>query len=168
MKVMMAMFLAIQVGTGFGIASADGEAVGSTALSIAVSVEADPGDQLVLHGLDPGGDQRTVAMIEAAPGTYRTVFETRPVDLVIVFENLDTGLQSEPHRLSELGVPGELVGAVPLPPGEPEAPEDRSLLWLGVALGLASLSALAFWVLGGESRRQGDAETDPVTQVPDA
>lgn len=168
MNVLMAMFLAVQVGAGFGIASADGEAVGSTALSVAVTVEADPGAQVVLHGLDPGGDQRTVAMIEAAPGTYRTVFETRPVDLVIVFENLDTGLQSEPHRLSELGVPGELVGAVPLPPREPEAPEDRSLLWLGVALALASLSALAFWVLGGESGSQPPVETTPVTPVPDA
>jgi hypothetical protein len=35
-------------------------------------------------------------------------------------------------------------------------PESRRFLWLAVALGAASLSVLAFWVLGGKDQREDE------------
>ncbi|MGF1667197.1 MAG: hypothetical protein ACFCVC_13105 [Acidimicrobiia bacterium] len=145
------LMISIQVGGGFVAAQADATVLDSSTLEISITVEAAPGTDVVVHMVDPGGDQRTVAMIESTPGVYRTVFETRPVDLVAVFEDLAAGTQSDPLRLSEIGVAPELVGAAPPVPTGPE-PEDRSLLWLGGALAAASLSALAFWVLGGADK----------------
>jgi hypothetical protein len=142
------ILMSVQLGGGFGAARAEGTVRDSSTLEISVTVEASQGTDVVVHMVDPGGDQRTIAMIESSPGLYRTVFETRPVDLVAVFEDLASSAQSDPLRLSQLGVAPELVGAAPLTATGPE-PEDRSLLWLGGALAAASLSALAFWVLGG-------------------
>ncbi len=165
MVVLAALVMSIQLGGGFGIAQAEATVVDSSTIEVAVTVEASAGTDVVVHVVDPGGDQRTVAMIESAPGTYRTVFETRPLDLVAVFEDLATGAQSDPLRLSRLGVAAELVGAVPLTPPESE-PEDRSLLWLGAALGAASLSALAFWVLGGADRPvKAEERTEPEAEL---
>jgi hypothetical protein len=149
--VLALIMMSVQLGGGFGAAQAVATVADSSTLEVSVSVEAPPGTDVVVHLVDPGGDQRTVAMIEASPGVYRTVFDTRPVDLVAVFEDLAGGAQSEPLRLSEIGVAPELVGSAPLVP-TPLEPEDRSLLWLGAALAAASLSALAFWVLGGADK----------------
>jgi hypothetical protein len=159
------LLMSIQVGGGFGAAQADATVRDSATLEISITVEAAPGTDVVVHMVDPGGDQRTVAMIESTPGVYRTVFETRPVDLVAVFEDLAAGAQSDPLRLSEIGVAPELVGSAPLVPTAPE-PEDRSLLWLGAALAAASLSALAFWVLGGADKpARTEERTEPEAEL---
>jgi hypothetical protein len=159
------VMMSVQLVGGFGPAQADATVVDSSTLEISVTVEASPGTDVVVHMLDPGGDQRTVAMIESSPGVYRTVFQTRPLDLVAVFEDLAGSAQSDPVRLSELGVAPELVGAAPLTPTGPE-PEDRSLLWLGGALAAASLSALAFWVLGGGDRpTRAGRHTEPEVEL---
>lgn len=152
MVVIAAMIMALGLGGGFTDASAEATVETATSVEVALTVSTDPGSQVVVHAVDPGGEQRTAAMLEAAPGVYRTRLSTRPIDLVIVFENLGTGEQSDPARLSELGAAPELVGALP-PAAPPEAPEDFSLLWLGAGLAAASLSALAFWVLGGDRKR---------------
>jgi hypothetical protein len=148
---------ALGMGGGFGNATAEVTVVDSRTVEIAVSVEGASGGQVVMHVLDPGGDQQTIAMLETSPGVHRTRLDTRPIDWVVVFENLGTGEQSDALRLTEIGAAPELLGVIGAMPGPEPEPEDRSLLWLGAALGAASLSALAFWVLGGE-KRQDDSD----------
>ncbi len=148
--VMLAALAGLLVlGGSFGEASADATVLNSTTIEVALSIEAAPGTSIVVHALDPGSEQRSIAMLELQSGVYRTRFETRPVDLVVVFEDLSTGAESNPTRLTDLGVAPELVGVVA--PVEVEESEGSSLGWLGLGLGLASLSALAFWALGARS-----------------
>jgi hypothetical protein len=143
------MGLALAASVFFGGADAEAVVVDSDTVAYTVSVEAPSETSIVLHALDPGSEQVTVAMLEVATGVYRTRFESRPLDYVVVFEDLTTGRQSDPQRLSGMGVPPEFVGGAPVvtPPGRGGV--DSSLGWLGLGLGLASLSALAFWVLAG-------------------
>lgn len=163
--VLLAVVLALAA--VFGAAEAEAVVVDSDTVEYAVSVEAEPRTSVVLHALDPGSEQLTVAMLETSTGLYRTRFESRPVDYVIVFEDLTTGSQSDPVRLSDLGVAPELVGR-PGDPGDPGGAEpDPSLGWLALGLGLASLSALAFWALGGDRRRSSDEEPSEVEIVAD-
>jgi hypothetical protein len=154
----MSLLVAIALASvsSFGPSSAEATVIDADTVEIAVEVEAARATSIVLHAIDVGSEDRTVAMLETRPGEYRTRFETRPIDLVIVFEDVASGAQSDPVRLTDLGVAPELVGVLPLEPLE-EAP-NSPLGWLGLALGLASLSALAFWALGG---RDGD---DPSAQ----
>jgi len=142
----------------FGSAEADAVVVDSDTMEYALSVEAPEATSVVVHALDPGSEQVTVAMLESSPGVYRTRFESRPLDYIIVFEDLGSGVQSDPFRLSELGVAPEFVGKPPSPEAEDDPTPDSTLGWLALGLGLASLSALAFWVLGGDRKRGAHGE----------
>lgn len=153
----------VVLGGSFGEASADATVLNSDTVEVALSIEAPPGTSIVVHALDPGSEQRSIAMLELQSGIYRTRFETRPVDLVVVFEDLSTGAESNPARLTDLGVAPELVGVVA--PLEPEESEGSSLGWLALGLGLASLSALAFWALGARSTDQEVEPSEPSEPV---
>lgn len=148
------VLMTLQVGGGFS-AAAEATVIDRSTVEIAVEVNAQAASSVVVHAVDPGGDQRTVAMLEVAPGVYRTRFTTRPLDLVVVFEHLESGAQSDPVRLTALGVAPELVGVLDVPASQPES-GGSSWGWLAIALGAASLSALAFWTLG--ARRPVPAE----------
>lgn len=159
MSFRLALIVAALVAGGpFGSATADATVVDSATVEVAVSVEGPIGTSVVLHALDPGSDQRTVAMVESQSGRYSTRFESRPVDLVVVFEDLATGQESDPVRLTELGVAPELVGVIA--PGAVTDEAESPLGWLALGLGLASLSALAFWALGGRSQPE-EASSEP-------
>jgi hypothetical protein len=158
---MMAGIVFAAASAVFGAATADAVVVDSNTVEYVVSVEALAGTSVVLHALDPGSEQVTVAMLENSSGVYRTRFESRPVDYIIVFEDLTSGEQSDPRRLSELGVAPEFVGGTPSLTTSEEAGPDRSLGWLGLGLGLASLSVLAFWVLAGDRQSEQPAAEEP-------
>lgn len=88
--------------------------------------------------------------------------ELEPKNYLVVFEAVGAseGL-SAPISLVDLGA--DLARDVP---GVPPRPEEETVLssgtqqlgWLALALGAASLSALAFWVLGGRSKTKGSHE----------
>ncbi|MDH4117664.1 MAG: hypothetical protein OEW30_09765 [Acidimicrobiia bacterium] len=156
---MALVVLAVQLGGSFGTAGADISVVDGDTMEVQLHVEAGDSDNVVVHAVDPGGDQQTIAMIEVTPGLFRTRFEFRPLDLVIVFEDLDSGEQSDPVRLTELGAPPELLGSaggVSRPGGAEEGGSPWG--WLGLGLGLASLSLLAFWTLGSARDQAGEEE----------
>jgi hypothetical protein len=79
-------------------------------------------------------------------------------DHIVVFEVIGpNGALSDPATLSQLGA--DLV-VVP-EDVEPEDGLDTSTTrwgWLGLALGAASLSLLAFWVLGDREGRSAEEE----------
>lgn len=137
---------------GFVSPEAEAVVVDSNTVEYAVSVESPSGTSIVLHALDPGSEQLTLAMLETSSGVYRTRFESRALDYIIVFEDLTSGEQSEPFRLSELGVAPEFVGKSPVVDNSATPEPNESLGWLALGLGLASLSALAFWALGGDRK----------------
>lgn len=150
---------------GFVAPEAEAVVVDSNTVEYAVSVESLSGSSVVLHALDPGSEELTLAMLETSTGVYRTRFESRALDYIIVFEDLTSGNQSEPFRLSELGVAPEFVGKSPVVDHSAPEPDD-SLAWLALGLALASLSALAFWALGGD-RKSSKNETHVSGPTPD-
>ena len=109
---------------------------------------------------DPG---LTLPLLPRGDGLYGIVTELEAKNYMVVFERLGgVGVVSEPVSMSELGIDlvgdGEGLG----PFGDPEdglTTEALRNLWLAVALAAASLSALAFWVLG---ERDGDTDDDAV------
>ena len=56
----------------FGAPEVDGTVVDSDTVEYVVSVEAPEATSVVVHALDPGSEQLTVAMLETSPGRYRT------------------------------------------------------------------------------------------------
>ena len=116
-----------------------------------------------MHLVDPGGEQITVAMAEQSSGLYRAVTDVDQIDYVAVFEGIaNPPFQSEPRRLTELGLDRALITPDQVFPAAPTTtlPEDDPARWgwLGLGLGAASLSLLAFWVLGGKSEKAGKHE----------
>lgn len=155
------LLMALQLGGGFDAAAAEATVVDRSTVEIAVSVSAQAGSSVVVHAVDPGGEQRTVAMLEVTPGVYRTRFTTRPLDLVVIFEHLESGAQSDPVRLTTLGVAPELVGVLGVPTPPQSESDGSSWGWLAIALAAASLSALAFWTLGARRPEEVDDDGRP-------
>jgi hypothetical protein len=137
--------LAVTATTVFGPATA--EVVGGDAdvVEVKLTVEAEEAGQVVAHVIDAGGDQETIAMREAGRGVYTTRLETRPIDLVVVFESLTDGARSAPARLTDLGVNPADLGAAPVP-AEPE--ERRPWGWLALGLAAAALAVGSLLLLG--------------------
>jgi hypothetical protein len=136
----------VVMAVGFGPAHATAAALDTGDVRVSFEVESDAGSEVVAHLLEPGGDERIVSMIEESPGSFRGLVDIRPVDLIVVFEQLDTGLQSNPERLSAMGVDPALLGAPSVTSSLP-GDDGSAMGWLGLGLGLAALSLLAFWVV---------------------
>lgn len=162
---LLALLATVELGGVFGQAGASGRALDGGLVEVALSVEAQPGSTLVAHLIEPGGSQRTVALAEVAEGRFEGFFETDPVDLVVVFEAVGVGsVQSQPVRLTELGLDPALLGVVPVSTTAAAGltRETRQWGWLGLGLAAGALALLAVWVLGGEERRAGkDATAEP-------
>lgn len=108
---------------------------------------------------DPG---LTLPLLPRGEGRYGLVTELEAKNFMVVFERLGgTGAISDPVSMADLGI--DLVGE-----GEGfESPGDEDVglstealrnLWLAVALAAGSLSALAFWVLGGRDGGEDEVE----------
>jgi hypothetical protein len=161
-----------QLSSGFTGAAVEGTEIGDDMVRITVTVRAAPGGSVVVHLVDPGGEQITVAMAEQSSGLYRAVTEIAPIDYVAVFEGIaNPPFQSEPQRLTELGLDRALITPDQVFPAAPATtvPEDDPARWgwLGLGLGAASLSLLAFWVLGAKSEKTGrHASSKPEASSP--
>ena len=162
----LALLLAVELADPFGEAAAAGRQLSAQVIEVDVTVTVTGGGSVVAHLIDPGDQERTVAMAARGGETYGTVFETAPSDLVVVFEVVgDEGSTlSEPVSLTQLGLDPALVGQ--LPGGLAGVGDDsgqsetvRRWGWLGLALGAASLSLLAVWALGGRDRSRGEPDS---------
>lgn len=153
------VLIAVDLGAGFGPATATVVSASEQSMIVDLRVEvAVSADSVVVHLALPEEDTITIPMVPRDDGTYGVTTEIKPADYVVVFEAVgNPGAQSEPVSLTDIGAD--------LGPGFPEttesvgrSPGTQRWLWLGVALGAASLSVLAFWVLGG--RDEGDGDDD--------
>jgi hypothetical protein len=156
----LSLLLLVPAGDGFGQAVASAEVVGTDRIRVEVEVAIEGAGSAVAHLIEPGEDQQTVSLADRGGGEFGAVFESRQVDLVVVFEVLgDDPRQSMPLRLTDLGVEREVLGMSPplVDVEEPDAGENSQWGWLGLGLGAAALSLLAVWVLvgSGESTPAG-------------
>jgi hypothetical protein len=120
----------------------------------------------------PDEETITIPMLVREEGVYGVTTEIKPANYMVVFEVIgDQGAESDPVTLGQLGVDFSSSAGTTEPEEEPISASTQQWLWLGVALGAASLSALAFWVLGGrdepartEEEEQGtdSSRSDPI------
>ncbi len=156
------VLFAVELGAGFGTATAT--VVSTTEQSIVVEMHVEveaPADTVVAHLSLPGEETVTIPLLPRDDGTYGVNTEIKAADYLVVFEAVgEVGAQSDPVALSDLGVDlGPDASTATTEPDE-QSPATQRWLWLGVALGAASLSALAFWVLGGREDPDADHDSD--------
>jgi hypothetical protein len=141
------------------------EEMSADVMVVSIEVEVMTTAESVVAHLDFDGEAvATLPLIAREDGLYGIRAELEPKNYVVVFEVVgDESDQSEPLTLAELGADlGPAAGPTTTSPDEEGmAPETQRLMWLAVALGAASLSALAFWVLGD---REKAVETPPVDE----
>ena len=153
----LALVIAVELGGAFGSASATVESLEDTVMLVDIEVEVRASAQAVVAHLT-FEDDATLALplLDRGDGLFGIRTELEPKNYIVVFEALgaEDGL-SRPVSLVELG-----ADLTPDVPGVPPTTESDSGLssraqqfgWLALALGAASLSALAFWVLGGRDK----------------
>jgi hypothetical protein len=155
-----ALVAALILGGAFGTASATVEPMDGGTMLLDLSVEVQTSaEAVVAHLTFDDEDIDTLPLLDRGDGTYgiRTEMETR--NYVVIFEVIgEEAASSGPVSLTQLGADlgsgAEVTTTIPTG-DQGMSRESKQLLWLAVALGAASLSALAFWVLGGS---RGDKE----------
>ena len=174
----MLLLVAFQLGNAPTDAVVVGSEASASTMEIDLEVSAPPGGSVVAHLIEPGGaPQLTVALRERSPGRYGGITEVRRVDFVVVFEALGlVDAQSEPARLTALGLDRAILGALPVSPTTSEAGgvsnERAQWGWLGLALGSLSLAALALWALPERTKREvadpdaGASDDQPAERTP--
>lgn len=164
---LVALVLVFQTGF-FADPAARGSEAGAGRMEVDLSVSAPPGGSVVAHLIEPGGLQQTHALREREPGRYGGVVDLARIDFVVVFEALDgTGTQSQPARLTDIGLDRALLGALPVAPTTTEAgisAATRGWGWLALAMAAGSLALLALWAL---PERRIDDEPSAAAEDPD-
>lgn len=141
------MFQTVSLGEGFLEASAVGVYRGSDQVEVTLGVATAGGGSMVAHLIEPGGEQLSLAMADIGGGRFQVVFDTRPIDLVVVFEAVGSGrvsVQSTPARLTELGLDPILLTRSVFPDSAPPVSEDGTQwVWLALGAGAAALALVA-------------------------
>jgi hypothetical protein len=160
------VLFAVEVGSGFGTASASVVTMTDQSMVVDLRVEVETSaDSVVVHLALPDEETITLPMLERDDGAYGVTTEVKRANYFVVFESIgDPGAESDQISLTDLGVDLSSTSGTTTTTGSEElSAGTQQWLWLGIALGAASLSALAFWVLGGRDR---DKETDEPEEGP--
>jgi len=155
--------LALQVGAGFGAASAELISTTSNAMVVELRVEVlQSAESVVAHLVFPGETPLVIPLVQRGGAVFGIRTEVKPLNYQVVFESIGPeGAQSEQKSLTDLGLD------LPVPQPVETTTTIKSVMspatqrwgWLGLGLGAAALSALAFWVLGGREPDQESSET---------
>lgn len=153
----LALLAAVELGGVFGAATATVEERGDQSVVVDLEVEVTRSVDSVVAHLAFGGERPLVLpLVSRGDGRFGIRTEVGLRNYQVVFEAVgrDGGL-SEPVSLIQLGAQ---LTAPPATADDGEddegvvSPETARMGWLALALGAASLSALAFWALGGAAR----------------
>jgi hypothetical protein len=157
---------AVVVGGPFGTGSVEVSGSSGDTIRLEVSVRGPEATPVVVHAVEPGGEQLTTSLVERTPGTHTGRFEARRANLVLVFEDVATGEQAPPVALTEMGVDAGVLSPPRTTTTVAAGPERPVRLgWLALALALGSLSLLAIWALdeGAPPEPEPAAEADVET-----
>ena len=153
----------VELGGDFGLAVASATGLTSDTMELDLQVEANRDATVVAHLIEPGGTQETVPLASRDDGAFGIRTEVRKTDYLVVFEAIEgsVGTQSQPVRLTDLGVDPALVGLLTLPPENDDEISDSTRQWGWAGLGLAALALtmVALWALPDRRRRARAAET---------
>jgi hypothetical protein len=147
----------VEVGGEFGRATASATNLSTTTIEVDLAVEADAATTVVAHLIEPGGTQETLPLVPRGRGVFGIRTEVRKIDHVVVFESVggQGASQSQPLRLTELGVDPVILGVENRPPTESDEFSDSTRLWgwAGLGLGALALTLIALWALPDRRRR---------------
>jgi len=152
----------VEIGGVFGNATASAKDLTSATIELDLGVQADGDVTVVAHLIEPGGAQETLPLASRGAGIFGIRTEVRRIDYVVVFEAIEGSLasQSQPLRLTELGVDPAILGVLTVSPTQPEEISDSTRQWGWAGLGLAAgaLTLLAFWALPDRRRRAQESQ----------
>lgn len=161
---LIAIVASMVIGGLFGTATANVDSIVGDVMTIDLEVEVTPAvvGSVVAHMLFEDESDLTLPLLDRGDGVYGVRTELEPKNYFVVFEVIgEDGGMSEPVSLTELGA-DITVSSSPTTTstGDAKEPASYQMLWLAVALGAGSLSALAFWVLGGREEKGDDDDLD--------
>ncbi|HET7847240.1 MAG TPA: hypothetical protein VFL72_07075 [Acidimicrobiia bacterium] len=149
--VAIVLLAAVDVGGGFGGASAEVLSLSEESMEIEIQVEVpSESDAVVVHLVLANEDPVTLPLVSRGDGVLGITTELKPANYQVVFETLgDPSIQSLPMTLTDLGADIDESLAVTTTTEGGLSSVTRGWGWLALAFGAASLAALAFWALGG-------------------
>lgn len=161
---MRAVLAAVILGGVFGSASATVVENDGEVMTVEIEVEVmNAGDSVVAHLAFEEEQVLTLPLLDRGDGVFGITTELEPKNYVVVFEVVGEE-PTEPVTLTQLGAElGPESGSPTTTDPDDLSQESQRMLWLAVALGAASLSVLAFWVLGGK----GKEDEQPAGSVSD-
>lgn len=150
----------VVLGGVFGSATAELETLEGDRMTVDIEVEVlgEPGN-VVAHLAFEDDPVLVLPLLSRGESVYGLTTELEPKNYAVVFEAIGEP-PTDPVTLTQLGanLPPELSGgtaATTTTTADGEATRETfRWMWLAVALGAASLSLLAFWVLGGDGGEQ--------------
>lgn len=156
----IALILSMNLGGGFGTASAEIVSYADDGMVVRLQVEVEvSASSVVAHLQAPGETELTIPMLAKGGGLYEIQTELPAIDYQVIFEAIGSpGAISSSNSLSALGAEFPEGADTTTPEGDEES-DSSGWGWLALALGAASLSALAFWVLGGSDEKD-ESPTD--------
>lgn len=155
---MIGLIAAVIVGGVFGSASAVVESVDDASMVIDMSVEVmSSADTVVAHLSFDDDPPLTLPLLDRGNGLFGLTTELDLKNYIVIFEVVGEAT-SDPVTLTQLGAQlgPESAGVTTTTVEGAMSEESRRSLWLAVALGAASLSVLAIWVLGGRDDDEDD------------
>ena len=163
-KALALVLFAVELGAGFGTASAELVSTSSNAVEVDIRVEVvESAESVIAHLVFEDEPELVLPLLQREAGVFGIRTELKRVNYQVVFELLGPDpQQSQPHSLMALGleIEGESVGTTTTSgPSSGAIDEASNWLWLALAFGAAALSALAFWVLGGDDQSSSDTDS---------
>ena len=157
MSLFLALILAVvEIGGGFGGASAGGTETTATTMEVDLSVTLSGSAGPVLAHLVLPGDSQTVPLVERGGGTWEVLVELRRADWLVVFEDVATGELSDSRSLTRLGLDPVLLRGSPTATSPDEQDNDISTPlawgWLVAAI-LAGGGAVGLMFVGRRKPR---------------
>ena len=147
----------VEVGGGFGLASASVANLTTATIELDLAVEADGAATVVAHLIEPGGTQETLPLVPRGGGVFGIRTEVPKIDYVVVFESVDGrgSSESQPLRLTELGADFAVLGVEKVATTTSDEFSDKTRQWGWAGLGLAALALtlIALWALPDRRRR---------------
>lgn len=161
--IMRGLLAAVILGGVFGSASATVESVTGDGMMVEIEVEVSGAPETVVAHMSFEDERFTLPLLDRGDSVFGLRTELERKNYMVAFEVVDEdAASSEPVSLQEMGADLSLASGETTTTTESEeglSQESQRLLWLAIALGAASLSLLAFWVLGDRGE-----DDEPVRQ----